>query len=152
MWKDLSENKFYLYSKHILIAMNINSLLLIIFLIFATSCAISRQSENLMPAVQSSMIWSTSEIAGDGGYVVFRKSFDLADANSPAQLQLFADSRYILWINGQYVLRGPCRFNPKRPEYDVVDIRPHLKKGKNVMVAMVHHYGNVINEIGRAHV
>jgi alpha-L-rhamnosidase len=140
-----SENKFYLYSKHILIAMNINSLLPIIFLIFTTSCTVPRQSANQMPAIQSSMIWSTSEIDKDGGYVVFRKSFELSDANSPAQLQLFADSRYLLWINGQYVLRGPCRFNPKRPEYDVVDIRPHLKKGTNVMVAMVHHYGNVIN-------
>ena len=57
-----------------------------------------------------------------GGYVVFRKSCELPDTGSPARLQVFADSRYLLWINGRYVLRGPCRFNPKRPEYDVVDV------------------------------
>ena len=104
-----------------------------------------QMKKNDIPAIQSSMIWTSTELSEKGGYVVFRKSFDLSDANSPAELQLFADSRYLLWINGQYVLRGPCRFNPKRPEYDLVDVQPYLKKGKNAMVVMVHSYGNVIN-------
>jgi hypothetical protein len=91
------------------------------------------------------MIWSRSAAKEKGGYVVFRKTCELADAGSPARLQVFADSRYLLWINGRYVLRGPCRFNPKRPEYDVVDVQSYLRKGTNVLVVMVHHYGNAIN-------
>ena len=67
------------------------------------------------------MIWTSASLVEKGGYFVFRKRFDLEESGSIAQLQLFADSRYLLWINGQYVLRGPYRFNPKRPEYDLID-------------------------------
>jgi hypothetical protein len=28
--------------------------------------------------------------------------------------------RYMLWINGRYVERGPCRFVPAHPEYDTL--------------------------------
>ena len=58
-------------------------------------------------------------------YVAFRKSFALAAAPKAANLRIFADSRYILWVNGHYVLRGPCRFDPKRTEYDTVDVSRH---------------------------
>jgi len=121
-------------------------LILILNLILLVSgCSQQQEKKNAIPAIQTSMIWASAELGEKGGYVVFRKSFELSVPGSPAQLQLFADSRYLLWINGQYVLRGPCRFNPKRPEYDLVDVQPYLKKGKNVMVVMVHSYGNVIN-------
>jgi hypothetical protein len=123
------------------------SFLAVILSIFLLTSGFSLRQEkkNDLPAIQSSMIWTSTELGEKGGYVVFRKSFELLEPGSPAQLQLFADSRYLLWINGQYVLRGPCRFNPKRPEYDLADVQPYLKKGKNVMVVMVHSYGNVIN-------
>ncbi len=62
-----------------------------------------------------------------------------------ATLHLFADSRYQLYVNGAYVLRGPCRFNPKRPEYDSVDVTPYLQPGQNSLALLVHHYGPVIN-------
>ena len=125
--------------------LKINLLLLIIFLVSISSCRDSRQSVSTLPAIQSSMIWASSELGEKGGYVVFRKSFELPESDSLAQLQLFADSRFLLWINGQYVLRGPCRFNPKRPEFDMVNVQSYLKKGKNVLVVMVHSYGKVIN-------
>jgi len=103
------------------------------------------QSRSLKSTIQSSVIWSSSEPDGKQAYVAFRKSFNINEIASPALLNLFADSRYMLWINGQYVLRGPCRFNPKRPEYDVVDVHPYLKKGRNVIVVLAHNYGNAIN-------
>ena len=96
-------------------------------------------------AIQSSMIWSTTAPDGKQAYVAFRKNFDLTALSSPILLKLFADSRYLLWINGQYVLRGPCRFNPKRPEYDVINVHPYLKTGSNSLVILVHNYGNAIN-------
>lgn len=91
------------------------------------------------------MIWSSDIPDGKQSWVAFRKSFDLTQISSPATLKLFADSRYLLWVNGHYVLRGPCRFNPKRPEYDVVDVQQYLKKGKNTLVVLAHNYGNLIN-------
>ena len=91
------------------------------------------------------MIWSTGQPDGEQVYVAFRKTFDLAVTTAPAMLHLFADSIYLLWVNGKYVLRGPCRFNPVRPEYDVVDIGPYLLKGKNSIVVLAHNYGSAIN-------
>jgi hypothetical protein len=90
--------------------------------------------------LQSAMIWSPDALARKQAYVAFRKSFDLAQKPASALLHLFADSRYLLWVNGKHVLRGPCRFNPKRPEFDTLDIAPHLRAGANTLVVLVHHY------------
>ena len=117
-----------------------------ILLFLVSICLGQQQNKNPESGIQSSFIWSTSTQAdGEQAYVAFRKSINLDETSSPAMLQLFADSRYMLWINGKYVLRGPCRFNPERPEYDVVDIKSYLQKGKNTIVVLVHNYGNAIN-------
>ena len=118
-----------------------NLLFLVLLLSEATIC----WGQQPKSPIQSSMIWTSTTLGEKGGYVVFRKNFEMNEIGTPALLQLFADSRYLLWINGQYVMRGPCRFNPKRPEYDVVDIQNYLKKGNNVIVVLVHTYGNAIN-------
>jgi hypothetical protein len=95
--------------------------------------------------LQASFIWSPSVPAGKQAYVAFRKNFMLGDPAASATLHLFADSRYLLWLNGKYVLRGPCRFNPKRPEYDSVDLGGFLQKGANTLVVLVHHYAGAVN-------
>jgi hypothetical protein len=100
----------------------------------------SINAETTASRLQSSMIWSPAAPAGKQAYVAFRKNFDLEGKPSSAPLHLFADSRYMLWVNGSHVLRGPCRFNPKRPEFDTLDIAPHLRAGANAIVVLVHHY------------
>ncbi|MBN1343949.1 MAG: alpha-L-rhamnosidase N-terminal domain-containing protein [Phycisphaerae bacterium] len=90
--------------------------------------------------LQASMIWIGSAPPDKQVYAVFRKTLDLPDKPDAARLRLFADSRYILWINGRYVDRGPCRFDPIAPEYDTLDVRPFLRKGKNALAVLVHHY------------
>jgi autotransporter-associated beta strand protein len=91
--------------------------------------------------LQSSMIWSPAAPVGTQAYVAFRKEFNLAEVpGGPALLHLFADSRYLLWVNGSQILRGPSRFNPKGPEYDSLDIKPYLQTGANSLVVLVHHY------------
>jgi len=90
--------------------------------------------------LQKSMIWLDSATTGEQAYVVFRKQFELKKRVNNAELRIFADTRYILWINGKYVERGPCRFDPKRPGYDILDITPYLRVGCNVIAVLVHHY------------
>jgi len=102
--------------------------------------------------LQKAMIWASADTVGYGSYTVFRKGFDLAECPSCARMLLFADSRYLLWINGRYVLRGPCRFDPKRPEYDVVDCASYLRKGRNAIVVLVHNYGGALNGRIKRHV
>jgi alpha-L-rhamnosidase len=104
-------------------------------------------------ALQASMIWPASSSPVDQAYVAFRGTVALdAAPSSDATLHVFADSRYMLWVNGAHVARGPCRFNPKRPEYDSHDVRSLLRPGNNSLVALVHHYGpGVINGRIMAH-
>ena len=106
--------------------------------------SLARDSE-VGKALQDAMIWSPSVSSGTQAYVAFRKTFELSDPTTAAVLHVFADSRYMLWVNGAYVLRGPCRFNPKRPEFDSVDLRPFLKRGSNALVVLVHHYAGAVN-------
>lgn len=95
--------------------------------------------------LQKHMIWTqdADHPHGKQQYAVFRKVFYLADEPSEAHVaEIFADSRYLLWINGQYVSRGPVRFNPKSPEYDVIPVSDYLHKGKNVISVLVHSFGD----------
>lgn len=95
--------------------------------------------------LQQSFIWNSVKPTDKQQYVVFRKSFDFDKNNDNIDLEIFTDSRYLLWINGKYVMRGPCRFHPSRPEYDKANISKYLSKGKNVIAVLVHNYGNDIN-------
>jgi len=63
------------------------------------------------------LIWTGQPDADQkkGACVAFRKHFQLADAEKPVRLEIFADTRYLLWVNGQYVQRGPARFEPVAP-------------------------------------
>ncbi|MCX5757812.1 MAG: alpha-L-rhamnosidase N-terminal domain-containing protein [Candidatus Hydrogenedentes bacterium] len=91
-------------------------------------------------SLQDAMIWASSAPAGTQAYVVFRKSFQVDAPPAKATLYIFADSRYILWVNGRYVERGPCRFDPVAPSYDSIDIFPHIHAGANTIAVLVHHY------------
>lgn len=126
----------------------------LIFLIVLTvnllSCASDRQTDyrSYGPLLQKSFIWmkEPSEKQDKSQSVGFRKEFEINSVPRDAKMMIFADSRYVLWINGSYVERGPCRFDPKGPQYDIVDIHNHLRKGKNTIAVLVH--GNVKNIIG----
>lgn len=90
--------------------------------------------------LQKKMIWLESAKPGEQAYVVFRKELNIRNSISNAELRIFADIRYILWINGKYVERGPCRFDPKHPEYDILAVDKYLVQGKNAIAILVHHY------------
>lgn len=82
-------------------------------------------------------MWADLPRETQGVAVGFRRTFDLASKPSSAPLHLFADARYILWVNGTYVDRGPARFQPNGPEYDTIDIARYLKPGKNAVALLV---------------
>jgi hypothetical protein len=95
------------------------------------------------PLLQKTFIWKR----GSDSILImphsagFRKEIEIKGRPRQAKMMIFVDSRYVLWINGKYVERGPCRFDPKGPEYDLIDIRNNIQKGKNTLAVLVH--GNV---------
>lgn len=72
---------------------------------------------------------------------LFRKTFALASVPARAPARITADSRYLLFVNGQEVSRGPVRSQPRRLCYDLLDLAPYLKAGENVIAVLVKYYG-----------
>ena len=90
-------------------------------------------------ALSASFVWTDQPASSqsNGAFVVFRKRFQLADATNKVALRIFADARYLLWVNGHYALRGPGRFEPQAPEYDTLDLTPFLNVGDNALAVLV---------------
>ena len=95
------------------------------------------QSDAIGQKLQGVMIWTGASVNKSGVAVAFRRTFDLPVDPKTAALHIFADARYVLWVNGEYVERGPNRFQPNGPEYDTVNVAAHLKRGQNAIAVLV---------------
>ena len=71
-------------------------------------------------------------------HAAFWHAFTLPSAALSPQLHLFAYTRYRLYINGRYIVRGPCRYQNQHPEYDNIDLTPHLAAGRNTLAVLAH--------------
>lgn len=72
---------------------------------------------------------------------LFRKTFALDRVPARAPARITADSRYLLFVNGQEATRGPVRSQPRRLHYDLLDLAPYLKGGQNTVAVYVVYYG-----------
>jgi hypothetical protein len=68
----------------------------------------------------------------------FRRTFDVADpAGVALTVHLSGDSRYVFYCNGACVTRGPAKGDVNHHFYDTCDLTPHLRRGRNVLAAIV---------------
>ncbi|QHW30884.1 hypothetical protein GZH47_08475 [Paenibacillus rhizovicinus] len=75
----------------------------------------------------------------------FRKSFLVANpAESKLRVEVTADSKYRLYVNGTFVLRGPCKGDDFSQYYDTIDLVPFLREGSNVIAVEVVHYPRIL--------
>ena len=72
----------------------------------------------------------------------FRREFELDSVPEQVLVNVTADARYTLYVNGQWVGHGPARGVQAKWPYDEIDIAPYLKAGKNVIAALLYHYGS----------
>ncbi len=72
--------------------------------------------------------------------VYFRKSFEVKSDIRQAVVQVSADSRYRLYLNGISISFGPCKGDRYSWYYDEIDLAPYLKAGENVLAAVVLRY------------
>ncbi len=79
--------------------------------------------------------------AGTERWVGFRRRLPLDHIPSFAPTRVFADGRFVVWVNGREVLRGPFRAPPGAARYSVADLAPFLVSGPNVVAVLVHHPG-----------
>lgn len=72
---------------------------------------------------------------GSHQVALFRCRFESA-APLGAGLQIFADTRYAAWLDGEFVGRGPARFSTRLREYDVFSL-PQIETGAHVLAVQV---------------
>ena len=77
-------------------------------------------------------------------WIEFNKDFTLKKTPGKAEALIAADSKYWLWVNGSLAVfegglkRGP---NPTDTYYDVTDLAPYLRKGKNEVRLLLCYFG-----------
>ena len=86
-------------------------------------------------------IWCEGEPVPQNFYLYCRKSFTLEGNASDATIDVTADSRYKLFVNGKFVGRGPVRSDQRWQYYDTYNLAPFLRGGENVVTAVVHQFG-----------
>ena len=75
----------------------------------------------------------------NGHFAYFRKTFMLKDrdAVTDCTIDITANSRYRLWVNGVGVQSGPLRSDRYRHFYETIDISDRLVSGENVIAVQV---------------
>ena len=82
-------------------------------------------------------VWITHpDISGNEYAVVnFRKEFRLETKPSQFIISVSADNKYVLYVNGSRVARGPQLSDIRHWRYETIDISSFLQAGENVIAA-----------------
>lgn len=101
-----------------------------------------------MSAQFSDWIWTPDwsvEDDQDARIVCFRKSFVLDSVRDSLQIDITADSRYKLYVNGVFVQKGPQKAMDLREWFmDSADIARHASYGTNTIAVEVLRYGTSV--------
>ncbi|HET9054402.1 MAG TPA: alpha-rhamnosidase, partial [Cyclobacteriaceae bacterium] len=71
------------------------------------------------------------------GVYIFRKTMELTEVPENYIVHVSADNRYQLFVNGKMASAGPARGDLEHWNFETVDLKPYLRKGKNVLAARV---------------
>ncbi len=76
--------------------------------------------------------WITNKCAGasDNATYFFKRSF-LLDKVPSATIEISAQARYKLFINGKFVACGPCKGTREKTYFDALDVTKYLNVGEN---------------------
>jgi len=104
------------------------------------TCAIAARAQDDFWKAQ--WVTLTGAPARDGVVLHFRKIVDIG----PTVPQHFvvdvsADNAFVLYANEKRVATGPAKSDPAHWRYEVLDLSPYLKPGKNILAATVWDFG-----------
>ncbi len=74
-------------------------------------------------------------------WCMFRKKIVLGTSISEGKVKIFADTRYLLYVNGVEAGTGPCRSDPRWQYYDELNITELLRPGENCIAVLVLYLG-----------
>ena len=105
-----------------------------------TKDELKTQKTDILPK-NAKFIWFDTDGEGRNIYSNFRKSFQISTKPEKAIFNIFADSSYQLFINGNFIEQGPVRFDPRFPVFDTHDIAKHLVIGENLIAIQANYFG-----------
>lgn len=90
---------------------------------------------------KAAWIWGSSQPEETNWYQAFRHKFSMDHSGDTTKLYISADSRYVLFLNGERIGQGPSRSWPSEQSYDVYDITSRVGEGENVVSVLVNYLG-----------
>ncbi|MCI0625642.1 MAG: glycoside hydrolase family 78 protein [Acidobacteria bacterium] len=112
-----------------------------------TSC-VALFSQNYPGHWKGKWIWISGEAHPINFFLMARRSFELQAMPRAGRLLITAGDRYMLYVNGQYLGRGPARSDARWTSYDTYELGPELRVGRNTIAVLAYHYG-VANSYSR---
>jgi len=110
--------------------------------LIASVCVNSPAGEAPGPEpLEAKWIWIAGEASPVNFHLAARKVFKLPEEFSDPRLRITADCRYMVFLNGKYLGRGPIRSWPQAYHYDQYDLTGYVHSGANVIAVIVEHYG-----------
>jgi hypothetical protein len=126
-----------------------NKLLLLPFVLLPCLAALAQTAQELnVPtvryaptAMKAQWIRHPDVPGSEAAVVLFRRSFDLPQKPERFVVNVSADNKYTLFVNGRQVCFGPQLSDIRHWRYETVDLAPFLQAGKNVLAAEVVNFG-----------
>ncbi len=108
--------------------------------------SVVKQAEPSAEVLNQKSIYKAAFISPKGnlsqaGVFLFRNTFELNEVPQELAINITADNKYALYVNGTYACRGSASGDYRNWYFDTVDIAPLLKKGKNVIAVRVVNMG-----------
>lgn len=86
--------------------------------------------------MQAKMITHKDVVFNENAVYYFRKTFSAGKVKK-AVVNVSADARYKLYINGCLAAVGPCKGSEREKYYDKIDISEYIRDGENEILAQV---------------
>ncbi len=93
-------------------------------------------------------VWAAGDGTEKNAYYYFRRDVHLGEAPADAKIFITADTRYLLFINGQRIGRGAPQSKPFYHYYDEYTIGQYLQAGANCIAAICCHLGTLLDTRG----
>jgi hypothetical protein len=93
---------------------------------------------------QAQWIW-THDNPGEAHVWIYARREFAAESGEGTCVEINADLRYFLWLNGHPIGFGPPKYHAPTPTVDRYDLTPWVKPGRNVIVVRVYSYGAARN-------
>ncbi len=95
----------------------------------------------VLPPMRAAFVWPSTERPDGWRTALFRREFDVANPPGSRRIVVTADNRYILWLNGRRLGRGPLKGTLSRYHAETYELAPLLRPGRNVLAAEVRWWG-----------